>query len=69
MPTLQLGGFFLGKLATRFSGKRIYKKATAHTNSSVNPPNGKLNASPLERFSPSENMLVDTIDERPVKIK
>jgi|SRR5271170_4659806 hypothetical protein len=69
MPLLQLLGVLLRDVVPGLPQQCIDKKPSTHTNAAMDSPCRKARRRSLQRFSPREDMLVDTVNERAVKIE
>src|SRR3954452_17882565 len=67
MDTLKALNLFGGNTETRFPQKRVDEQAAAHSDLAVYAPHRETDTAGLERFAPRENVLVDTVDQCPVK--
>jgi hypothetical protein len=64
-PLGLLGGHRLPGLAQQC----IHKQPAAHADTPVDAPDRQLEAGPLERFAPGQDVLVNAVDERPVEVE
>ena len=56
-------------VATDFAEKRVHEQTTAHADPPMDAPDCQLDSVCLERFTPCEYVLVNTVDKRAVQIK
>jgi hypothetical protein len=69
MHLLKMGSFFWCECVSGFSQEGIDEESAAHANSPVNAPNGELDTGFLEGLAPSENMLIDAVDQRAIEVE
>ena len=69
MNGLQSLGVFRCELPSGFPQERVHEEAAAHADPAVNAPNRKFHSCVRQRFAPCENVLVNTIDQRPVQVE
>jgi hypothetical protein len=49
--------------------QRIDEQPAAHSDSTMDPPHRELDPRRFERLAPGENVLIDTVHQRPVEIE
>ena len=59
----------LGNRLTGFTQQGVEHQATAHPDLAVNAPDREFDAGRLCRLAPGQDVLIDTVDERAVKIE
>jgi hypothetical protein len=52
-----------------FSQQRVNEQTTTHTDLAMDTPDGEVDAAGLQCLSPCEDVLVNAIHERTVKVK
>src|SRR5262245_59764765 len=60
---------FHGNSVSRFAREGVDEEAAAHADLSMNAPDGQVNSAGLERLAPREHVMIDAVDERPIKIE
>jgi hypothetical protein len=58
-----------GQCSTGFAQQGGDEQATAHADASMNLPYRKVDSGPAESLLPRENVLVNAVDERSVKVE
>ena len=69
MKTLQTLGFCAAEIAAGLSQQSVYEKPTAHPDPAMNAPYREFHPRVLQRLTPCEHVLVNTVDECAVEIE
>ena len=69
MQLLQFLCLFDRNFMADFSHQRLHQQPAAHANAAVNLPNGQRYAYLFQSLVPRKHMLIDAINQGPVKIK
>jgi hypothetical protein len=69
MQPRQMIGLGLRDAPADLTKQCVDEEPTTHANATMNPPYCELNAQIFQGFTPSQHVLVNAVDERPIEVK